>query len=156
MATELFAQSCPGVVVDPDALYIDNGQILTSVGTSAGIDLCLHMIRCDHGTAVTSHAARLAVAHLHRSEGQAQFILRQPTYLPDRLLRRRPHLLEEATDSSVRTLNRRFQRETRQSPVDWLTGVRIRHAQELLDTTDRRVEHLARHVGFSTLSNFRK
>lgn len=55
----------------------------------------------------------------------------------------------------MRTLNRHFQRETGQSPIEWLTGVRIRHAQELLEMTDRRVEHIARHVGFSTPSNFR-
>ncbi|MET3859463.1 transcriptional regulator GlxA family with amidase domain [Dietzia sp. 2505] len=168
LATELFAHQYPGVTVEPDALYIDNGQILTSAGASAGIDLCLHMIRRDHGTAVAAHAARLAVAPLHRSGGQAQFILRNPpTYRTDSLdgvliwIENNAHLpltlsdIAEAAHSSVRTLNRRFQRETGQSPIEWLTGVRIRHAQELLETTDRRVEHIARHVGFGTPSNFR-
>jgi transcriptional regulator GlxA family with amidase domain len=126
------------------------------------------MIRRDFGTAVAAHASRLAVAPLHRNGGQAQFILRNPpTYrtasLEDVLIwiEENAHLpltlsdIADAAHTSVRTLTRRFQQETRQSPMEWVNGVRIRHAQELLETTDHAIDRIARQVGFSSPSNFR-
>jgi transcriptional regulator GlxA family with amidase domain len=168
LATDLLTRSFPAVTVEPDVLYTDNGQILTSAGAAAGLDLCLHMIRRDFGTAVAAHASRLAVAPLHRNGGQAQFILRNPpTYrtasLEDVLIwiEENAHLpltlsdIADAAHTSVRTLTRRFQQETRQSPMEWVNGVRIRHAQELLETTDHAIDRIARQVGFSSPSNFR-
>ena len=76
LAADLFRATYPAVDLDPDVLYVDEGQVLTSAGASAGLDLCLHMVASDYGAAVAAYAARLAVAPLHRSGGQAQFILR--------------------------------------------------------------------------------
>lgn len=169
LATDLLARRFPRVIVEPDVLYTDNGQVLTSAGAAAGLDLCLHMIRRDFGAAVAAHASRLAVAPLHRTGGQAQFIVRNPpTYrtatLEDVLVwieenAHRPLTLADiatAAHTSIRTLTRRFHQETGQAPMEWVTGVRIRHAQELLETTDHSIERIARQVGFSSPSAFRE
>ena len=168
LATDLLAHRYPGIVVEPDVLYTDNGRILTSAGAAAGLDLCLHMIRRDCGAAVAAHASRLAVAPLHRTGGQAQFIVRNPpTYrtasLEELLVWIEEHAhhplaladLAEAAHTSIRTLTRRFQQETGQAPMEWVAGVRIRHAQELLETTDHGIDRIARQTGFSSPSNFR-
>ena len=163
----------PGVHLDPDVLYVDEGQVLTSAGASAGLDLCLHMVQRDYGAAVAADAARQAVAPLHRSGGQAQFILRNRfpvnriaarTELDDVLawLEHEAHrdltLRDIAARAavSVRTLNRRFAAETGQTPMQWLTGVRVRHAQQLLETTSHGVERIGREVGFTSAANFRE
>jgi transcriptional regulator GlxA family with amidase domain len=169
LATDLLARRYPRVIVEPEVLYTDNGRILTSAGAAAGLDLCLHMIRRDFGAAVAAHASRLAVAPLHRTGGQAQFIVRNPpTYrtatLEDVLVwieenAHRPLTLADiatAAHTSIRTLTRRFHQETGQAPMEWVTGVRIRHAQELLETTDHSIERIARQVGFSSPSTFRE
>jgi len=86
LAADLFRATFPTVDLDPDVLYVDEGQVLTSAGASAGLDLCLHMVARDYGATVAAYAARLAVAPLHRSGGQAQFILRNtapPSTLPN-------------------------------------------------------------------------
>jgi len=168
LATDALARRHPAVDVDPESLYIDNGQILTSAGAAAGLDLCLYLVRRDHGVAVAADTSRLSVAPLHRDGGQAQFILRNPpTYKSATLepvllwIEENAHAdlalanIAEAARTSVRTLNRRFHQETGQSPMQWLSGVRIRHAQELLETTDHGVERIARQVGFPSPSNFR-
>ncbi|MTD57555.1 GlxA family transcriptional regulator [Amycolatopsis pithecellobii] len=167
-AASLLRRKYPTVEVDPDVLYIDNGQVLTSAGATAGIDLCLYLIRRDYGAAVAADAARLAVAPLHRSGGQAQF--RMPS-LSDGTATSLEHVfawLEEnahreltladiaaAAHVSVRTLSRRFQQEAGCTPLEWLIGVRVRHAQELLESTDHPVERIAAQVGFPSSSNFR-
>jgi len=168
LGTDQLARDYPAVRVDPDVLYIDSGSILTSAGASAGLDLCLHVIEGDYGVAVAAASARIAVAPLHRTGGQAQYILRnRPTQQTANLERvlawieenahRRLTLADigAAAGMSVRTLARRFTEETGQSPIQWLTGVRIRHAQELLETTDHTVDRIADQVGFPTTSNFR-
>ena len=126
LAADLFRASFPAVSLDPDVLYVDEGQVLTSAGASAGLDLCLHMVANDYGAAVAADAARLAVAPLHRSGGQAQFILRntapakhiaERTELDDVLawIEQEAHrelTLRDIADRaamSIRTLNRRFQ-----------------------------------------------
>jgi transcriptional regulator GlxA family with amidase domain len=173
VATDLFRAAFPAVNLDPDVLYVDEGQVLTSAGASAGLDLCLHMVALDYGAAVAADAARLAVAPLHRSGGQAQFILRntapakriaERTELDDVLawIEQEAHrdlaLRDIATRAamSVRTLNRRFQAETGQTPMQWVTGVRVRHAQQLLECTAYGVEKIGRDVGFSSPANFRE
>ena len=173
IAADLFRASFPAVHLDPDVLYVDEGQLLTSAGASAGMDLCLHMVARDYGASVAADAARLAVAPLHRSGGQAQFILRnrasakhiaERTELDDVLswIEQEAHrdltLGDIATRAavSVRTLNRRFQAETGQTPMQWVTGVRIRHAQQLLESTSYGVERIGREVGFSSPANFRE
>lgn len=168
MAAELFAATYPAVRLDPDALYVDEGQILTSAGASAGLDLCLHMVARDYGSAVAADAARLAVAPLHRSGGQAQFIIRNRRAANTELdavlawienNAHRPLTLADIArqaSTSVRTLNRGFKRETGQTPMQWVNGVRIRHAQELLEGTDDGVETISRRVGFASPANFRE
>ncbi|MBB3750509.1 transcriptional regulator GlxA family with amidase domain [Mycolicibacterium sp. BK634] len=172
VAADFFRARYPAVELDPDVLYVDDGQILTSAGASAGLDLCLHMVQRDHGSAIAATAARLAVAPLHRSGGQAQFIVRNQ--LPANTIAAPNTLdpvlawIEQNADSeltladianvgamSIRTLNRRFQAETSQTPMQWVTGVRVRHAQQLLESTTEGVEKIGRLVGFSSPANFR-
>ncbi|MET0900094.1 MAG: helix-turn-helix domain-containing protein [Mycobacterium sp.] len=171
-AEDSFRLAFPQVRLDTDVLYVDDGQILTSAGASAGLDLCLHMVARDHGAAVAADAARRSVAPLHRSGGQAQFITRnhvptQPIDRPQGLgavlawieqeAHRELSLREIAAHAavSVRTLNRRFQAETGQTPMQWVTGVRVRHAQQLLESTDLGIESIGRRVGFTSSANFR-
>ena len=173
LAADLFRATFPTVDLDPDVLYVDEGQVLTSAGASAGLDLCLHMVARDYGATVAAYAARLAVAPLHRSGGQAQFILRNTA--PAKHIAERSELddvlvwieqeahrdltlgdIAKRAVMSVRTLNRRFQAETGQTPMQWVTGVRVRHAQQLLEGTAHGVEKIGRDVGFSSPANFRE
>jgi transcriptional regulator GlxA family with amidase domain len=173
IAAKVFAAAFPAVDLDPDVLYVDEGQVLTSAGASAGLDLCLHMVANDYGAAVAADAARLAVAPVHRSGGQAQFILRnnaaakhiaEPTELDAVLAWIEQEAHRDLTLSdiagyaamSIRTLNRRFQAETGQTPMQWVTGVRVRHAQQLLESTTYGVERVGREVGFTSPANFRE
>ncbi|MFI5612701.1 GlxA family transcriptional regulator [Amycolatopsis sp. NPDC051903] len=159
----------PEIEVDPDVLYVDNGNILTSAGAAAGLDLCLHLIRRDHGSAVAADASRLSVMPLEREGGQAQFIVHDQPPTPrgsvfEPLLR----WLEEncAKDLSLddiaahagmssRTLNRRFREQTGTSPLQWLLRARIRRAQYLLEATDHGIDRIAGQVGFGSPTSFR-
>ncbi|MDG4786300.1 helix-turn-helix domain-containing protein [Micromonospora sp. WMMD1102] len=158
----------PAVRVDPEVLYVDTGQIVTSAGATAGVDMCLHLVRRDYGAAVAADASRQAVAPLHRDGGQAQFIVRPRaetarTGLDAVLEWLDAHALGEVSLADVaaqaglspRTLNRRFHEETGRTPMQWVTGVRIRRAQELLETTDHGVDRIANLVGFASPANFR-
>jgi transcriptional regulator GlxA family with amidase domain len=168
LGAQLFRNAFPEVHLDADVLYVDEGQVLTSAGASAGIDLCLHMVACDYGTAVAADAARMAVAPLHRSGGQAQFIVRNRRLtgqaLPELLAWIEQHAHRELSledvaaqaSMSIRTLNRRFQAETGHTPMQWVNAVRVRHAQELLEATAHSVERIGRDVGFSSAANFRE
>ncbi len=169
VAADAFTSRFPQVHLDLEVLYVDDGTVLTSAGAASGIDLCLHIVERDYGSAVAADAARLAVAPLHRPGGQAQYIVRnRPTprmssSLGETLawIERNAHREMTLADIasiarvSTRTLTRRFQDETGQSPMQWVSGVRIRHAQELLETTDYTVDRIAAQTGFSTTSNFR-
>ncbi len=166
------AAAYPDVAVDPDVLYVDNGQILTSAGAAAGLDLCLHMIRRDYGSAVAADAARLSVMPLEREGGQAQFIV-QPyphrpaprgsalepllAWLEDNLGRADLALADIAARSgtSTRTLIRRFREQTGSTPLQWLHRARVRRAQHLLETTDHPVERIGAQVGFGSPTAFR-
>jgi len=163
------ARRYPAVEVDADVLFVDNGQILTSAGAAAGLDLCLHMIRRDHGSAVAADAARLAVMPLERDGGQAQFIVHEPP-TPDgatlepllRWMTENAHrdltLADIAARAmiSTRTLNRRFREQTGTTPLHWLHRARLRRAQYLLETTDHSVERVAGQVGFGSSTTFRE
>ncbi len=162
------ARRYPGVDVDANVLFVDNGQILTSAGAAAGLDLCLHMIRNDHGSAVAADAARIAVMPLERDGGQAQFIVREPP-TPDgatlepllRWMEENAHqeltLADIAAQAmmSTRTLNRRFREQTGATPLHWLHRARLRQAQYLLETTGHSVERIAGQVGFGSPTTFR-
>jgi transcriptional regulator GlxA family with amidase domain len=168
-AAPALAERHPAVEVDPDVLYVDHGQLLTSAGAAAGLDLCLHLIRRDHGSAVAADAARLSVMPLEREGGQAQFIV------PDLPPATRGSLLEPVlrwlednaakdltlTDiaahagMSTRTLGRRFREQTGTTPLRWLTRARVRRAQYLLETTGRTVDRIATDAGFGSTTAFR-
>jgi transcriptional regulator GlxA family with amidase domain len=169
VATSLFAQRFPAIDVDPDVLYVDNGQFLTSAGAAAGLDLCLHLIRRDHGSAVAADTARLSVMPLEREGGQAQFIVADQPPTPrgsilEPVLRwmqdnaESDLTLEDIADQagmSTRTLNRRFREQTGTTPLQWLHRARIRQAQYLLEATDHPVDRIAGQVGFGSPTAFR-
>ncbi|GIM88249.1 GlxA family transcriptional regulator [Paractinoplanes toevensis] len=169
VGADLFARTYPRVDLDPAVLYVDNGQLLTSAGAAAGLDLCLHMIRRDHGSAVAADAARLSVMPLERDGGQAQFIVPEQPPVPrgstmEPLLRwlddnagRELTLDEIAAHArmSTRTLNRRFREHTGTTPLQWLHRARIRRAQHLLETTAQSVDRIGGAVGFGSPTAFR-
>ncbi|MFB8246346.1 GlxA family transcriptional regulator [Streptomyces sp. NPDC055952] len=168
-AADLLAALYPDVTVDADVLYVDNGQFLTSAGAAAGLDLCLHMIRRDYGSAVAADAARLSVMPLEREGGQAQFIVHdhvlapQGTELETLLSWLRENLARDLTlgdiasqcGTSTRTLIRRFRNQTGTTPLQWLHRARIRQAQHLLETTEHSIERIGRQVGFGSPTAFR-
>lgn len=170
MAARRLAESYPLVDVRPDVLYVDNGQILTSAGASAGLDLCLHLIRRDHGSAVAAESARLSVTPLEREGGQAQFIAHalppapRGSLLEPVLAWIEENLAEEVTLAAMarrsglgeRTFSRRFREQTGTTPVQWLLRARVRRAQFLLETTDDGVERIAAQVGFGSATAFRE
>jgi transcriptional regulator GlxA family with amidase domain len=163
-----FARLFPLVAVDPDVLFVDNGRLLTSAGGAAGIDMCLHLVRRDHGADVANAAARYCVVAPWRHGGQAQFIehpLREDT--DNSTTRTREWLLRHLADPlsladlaghahmSVRTFTRRFHAEVGESPLQWINQRRVEHARRLLETTDLTVhqvvlrKHLNTRVGLS-------
>jgi transcriptional regulator GlxA family with amidase domain len=167
-AAEL-ARRYPAVQVDPDVLFVDTGQVLTSAGAAAGLDLCLHLIRRDYGAAVATDAARLAVMPLERAGGQAQFIAHaEPS--PEastvepllRWLEQHAHrdltLADIAAQAgmSTRTLSRRFREQTGTTPLKWLHRSRVRRAQYLLETTSRSIEQIGEEAGFGAATTFRE
>lgn len=163
------AEQYPKIEVDPDVLYVDNGQILTSAGAAAGLDLCLHMIRRDHGSAIAADAARLSVMPLEREGGQAQFIVHQQPPSPQGsvlepiLLWMQDNAARELTlediarhsGMSTRTLLRRFREQTGTTPLQWLHRARVHQAQFLLETTTHSVDRIAGQVGFGSPTAFR-
>lgn len=168
-ATAALAGRYPAVRVRPDVLYVDDGDVLTSAGAAAGLDLCLHMIRQDHGAAVAAQTARLSVMPLERSGGQAQFIAHEPPAADGASLQplldwmagnaARAITLEDVAARaalSSRTLTRRFREQTDTTPMQWLNRYRLRRAQELLETTDVPVEQIGTLVGFASATTFRE
>jgi transcriptional regulator GlxA family with amidase domain len=154
------ARQYPQVTVQPEELYIDEGQVLTSGGVTAGLDLCLHIVRRDHGPRLANQRARLLVTAPHRNGGQAQFTdlpvplgpagRPAPVYQPltvDQLARQ--------AGLSRRTLIRRFHADTGRPPMRWLLDARLSAARELLESTSLTVEAVARRCGLGTPANFR-
>ncbi|MDK1472576.1 helix-turn-helix domain-containing protein [Streptomyces sp. 549] len=168
-SADLFRRLFPAVRLDPDVLYVDEGDVLTSAGEASGIDLCLHLIRRDHGAAVAADVARATVVPPHREGGQAQFV-RRPVAAPGvgatgqarawalRHLDRPLTLGELAAREtmSVRTFNRRFREETGLTPMRWLALQRVDRARELLETTDLTVDRVAADAGFGTGTSLRQ
>jgi transcriptional regulator GlxA family with amidase domain len=168
LAAPELARRYPGVAVDPDVLYVDEGQVLTSAGAAAGLDLCLHLVRRDHGSAVAAEAARLSVMPLERDGGQSQFIVQAPPVADgsslepvlrwlDKHLQRELTLPDVARRAamSVRTLSRRFREQTGTTPLKWLVQARVRRAQALLERTDLSVERVAADAGFGSVAGLR-
>jgi transcriptional regulator GlxA family with amidase domain len=158
----------PGVQVDENVLFVDDGDVLTSAGLAAGIDLCLHIIRSDHGAQVANEVARYCVVPPWREGGQAQFIDRHVPVadhastaatrqwalahldkeLTVQVLARQAHM-------SPRTFNRRFRAETGEAPGSWIRNRRIDRARELLESRDLPIDEVARLSGLGTGGNLR-
>jgi transcriptional regulator GlxA family with amidase domain len=167
--TDVLAERYPRIQVDPDVLYVDNGQVLTSAGKAAAIDLSLHLIRGDHGTATANTAARRLVVPPHRDGGQAQFVLAPVpsgeghplTELFDWTSKRldQPLTVEDLArqaNMSSRHLARLFKAVTGTTPLQWLHTQRIRRAQELLEMTDDSVDQIADASGMGTATTLRR
>jgi len=164
------ARRFPEVAVDPGVLYIDDGDILTSAGSAAGIDLCLHLVRQDYGTEIATQLARQLVVPPQRDGGQAQYIeapmpaLDSTNLFADTLGWLQQHLAEPVTVDdlaarsamSPRTFARRFLASTGTTPYQWLLRQRVQLAQRLLETSDLPIEVVADRCGFCTAGNLRK
>jgi transcriptional regulator GlxA family with amidase domain len=180
MNTDDFARRYPQVEVDPSALYIDEGNVLTSAGTGAVVDMCLHLVRRDHGAAVANEVARRMVVPPHREGGQSQYAAGRAAAriggpssgagdvsgtgglaAVQHWARERLHepltiaLLARQAHLSERTFARRFRDTLGITPLQWLLQERVRLAQELLETTDEPVETVAHRTGFGTAANLR-
>ena len=158
----------PLVRVEPDVLYVDEGNLLTSAGSAAGIDLCLHVVRRDYGAEIANQVARRLVVPPHRDGGQSQYV-REP--VPPRSSAGLAGLLDWAlgrldqplglealarqANMSVRTLARRFVEETGSTPHRWLTHQRLLAARRRLETTDESIDAVADAVGFETAMTLR-
>lgn len=167
--TEALADRYPRVEVDPDVLYVDNGSVLTSAGKAAAMDLCLHLVRLDHGSSIANVVARRLVVPPHRAGGQAQFVT---TPVPARtghpLSALLPWVMERLDEPltvedlarragmSPRNLGRQFRAVTGTTPLQWLLTQRIRHAQELLENSDDTVDAIAAATGMGTATTLRR
>ncbi|MFF9094298.1 helix-turn-helix domain-containing protein [Streptomyces sp. NPDC014802] len=167
--TDVLAGRYPAVLVDPDVLYVDNGTVLTSAGKAAALDLCLHLVRLDHGSAIANTVARRLVVPPHRAGGQAQFVTAP---VPDQddhpLTALFPWIIERLDQPltvedlarqagmSSRHLGRHFRAATGTTPLQWLLAQRIRRAQELLEKTDDDIDTIARSTGMGTATTLRR
>ncbi len=157
----LLAAQYPAALVDENVLYVQDGRVITSAGTAAGIDACLHLIRVEFGAKVAAGIARDMVVPPHRDGGQAQYIDRPIPACGSEPMERLlewmvRHLQEEHSVNelaarvhmSPRTFARRFRAETGATPAAWLNAQRVLRAQELLETTDLSIDEVARAAGF--------
>jgi transcriptional regulator GlxA family with amidase domain len=166
---DAFRARYPRVQLDPKVLYVDDGQVLTSAGTAAGMDLCLHVVRLDHGAEVANGVARMVVMPPHREGGQAQYI-DQPITAPGRGSELHATLewalanlaepltvdaLADRAAMSPRTFARRFRQVTGTTPGEWLLEQRLTLARRMLETTDQTVEWIAHRCGFGSAATLR-
>ncbi|MGO4455364.1 GlxA family transcriptional regulator [Arthrobacter sp. RAF14] len=165
---DLLARRHPSITVKPEALFVDEGAVLTSAGVAAGLDLCLHLVRADHGTRAANRVARACIVAPFREGGQAQYI-ETPIgveagpetagviqWLLEHL--ELPHTtasLAERAHLSARTFERRFVAENGMPPGRWLIQARVNRAKEYLEGTDLSVEAIAQAVGMGTGANLR-
>ena len=165
---EELARRYPRVRVEPDVLYVDAGPVITSAGTAAGIDACLHLVREEHGPEVANAIARRMVVPPHRDGGQAQYIERplprsRCDTVGEVLVWMERHLDEEVTveqlaeraHMSPRTFARRFQQETGTTPYRWILRQRVLLAQQLLEATDETMDAIAWRTGFGNAAALR-
>ena len=158
----------PTIEIDPNVLYVDEGQVLTSAGSAAGLDLCLHLVRRDHGPDIANQVARRLVIPPHREGGQAQFVERpvmrdqrdalSPVLdLMQRQLDKELPLAAMASKAAMseRTFIRRFKEATGTTPGNWLTGIRLDHARSLLERSNFSVERVAEKCGLGSGATLR-
>ena len=168
MWADELARRYPTIEVDSSVLYIDEGDVLTSAGTAAAIDLCLYMVRQDHGAEVANVFARRMIVPPHREGGQAQYV-EAPVSACDcddlaATLDWAVHHLDEdltveqlaaTARMSPRTFARRFRASTGTTPLQWLFQQRVLAARRMLETTDLSVDHVADRCGFGAASTLR-
>jgi transcriptional regulator GlxA family with amidase domain len=168
--TEIFRRRFPRVSLDPNVLFVDDGDVLTSAGTAAAVDLSLYVVRKDHGAEAARGVARRMVVPPFRDGGQAQYIdpPHEPRVDADGLAQMLDELQEELhlevsvadmarrAAMSERTFARRFKEETGTTPHRWLLGQRVQRAQQLLETTELDVDLVAYRSGFGTAANLRQ
>jgi AraC family transcriptional activator FtrA len=165
---ETLQRRYPDIRVDADVLYVDEGQLLTSAGSAAGLDLCLHLVRRDYGPEVANLVARRLVIPPHRDGGQAQFVerpvsKRERNPLSSLLDAMQKHLdqdwsiatLARQAAMSERTLIRHFKAATGKTPADWLAVVRVDRARELLESSPASIDQIAEQTGFGTATTLR-
>ncbi|MFC9730604.1 GlxA family transcriptional regulator [Streptomyces roseolus] len=165
----VFRSWYPTVELDPDVLFVDDGDVLTSAGAASGVDVCLHLVRRDHGAAVANHVARVCVVPPWRDGGQAQYIEHPvPPPSANGTSATRQWAMENLHEPltlvqlagharmSLRTFIRRFNEEVGTSPGRWLIQQRVSRAQHLLETTDLPVDDIAGRVGFATGTSLRE
>lgn len=166
--TDQLARQFPAISVAPDVLYVDEGNVMTSAGSAAGIDLLLHLVRKDYGPAVATMFARRMVVPPHRDGGQSQFVV-QPIAVRtnDRVASVADWMaanlsgaitietLADRAAMSVRTFSRRFRAATGAAPIEWLIRLRVRRAQDLLESTDAPIDHIADAAGFGAPETLR-
>ena len=166
--TDALARMHPAIHVDENVLFVDEGDVLTSAGAASGVDLCLHLIRRDHGVALSNTVARRLVAAPYRSGGQAQYVPRSvPAPLGDQFAATRQWALTRLDEPltvadlahharvSPRTFSRRFVEDTGYTPMQWILRARVDVARELLERSDLGVEQIADRVGLGTGANLR-
>ncbi len=169
MHADDLARRYPAIDVRADVLYIDDGDVLTSAGKTAALDLCIHLVRGDLGAAAANGIARRLVVPAHRSGGQAQFIIppaepRTPDGLSPTFEWARARLDQPLTvrdlaghaGLSTRQLARRMHAELQTGPLDWLHQQRVARAQELLERTDASVEQIAASCGMGSAATLRR
>ena len=170
IARDVFAQRFPRARFRPEVLYVNADNIMTSAGTVAAIDCCLHLIRQRHGADAANRTARMLVTPPHRQGGQAQYVeqpvpqLASETRLSDVLNWARANLstnlsldsLADVARMSRRTFTRRFREATGSTVSKWLNGERVARAQQLLETTDLPIECIAGEAGFGTSLSLRQ
>jgi AraC family transcriptional activator FtrA len=165
---DLLAERYPQVLVDPDVLYVDDGDVLTSAGSAAGLDLCVHIVRTDFGPSIANAVARRLVIPPHRSGGQAQFIEAPVADVDDDRIARsmewamanlaQPLTVERLAaraHMSTRTYLRQFKRSSGTSPIRWLITQRVQASLPLLETTSASIDEIAAATGFETATTFR-
>jgi len=161
--TDALQRRYPRVQVDPGVLYVVDGTVMTSAGTAAGIDLCLHIVSCDYGADVAAAVSRRLLMPLHRSGGQAQYVdvpvsQAHGDEMTALLAWAMPRIavglsvddLARHAAMSRRTLTRRFRQATGLAPGEWLQGERLRLARRLLETSDDPIEQVAHNAGYDT------
>lgn len=166
---ERLSQRYPGVTVEPNSLYIDSGQVLTSAGSAAGLDMLLHLVRRDYGARIANQVAQRLVIPPHREGGQAQYLPRpMPQDERNRLsklidwVRSHPaqahtlRTLARRASMSPRTLQRQFQDTVGFGPYEWLIRERVALAKDLLQTGRHSLPHVAEAVGFNSQETFRR
>lgn len=167
--TDLLASMYPHLTIQPNELYVDQGQIVTAAGSAAGLDMMLHLVRNDHGARVANMVAQRMVIPPHREGGQSQYASRQLVSSSDGPIAKvmdwirsdlqRQRSIKEMADHaavSTRTLHRSFMDSTGFSPYDWLLGERIAYAKELLESSNMRLTEVVEVAGFGSEESLRR